>query len=82
VRFGDNQQLRAAGSSLFSTDQTPLPTEEAQVVQGFLEGSNVQPINEVTHMIEIMRDYQSVQKMLETEDQRMRDAATKLVRNV
>lgn len=82
VRFGDNQQLRAAGSSMFSTDQVALPTEEAQVVQGFMEGSNVQPIAEVTQMIEVMRDYQSVQKMMEGEDQRMREAAQKLVRNV
>lgn len=82
VRFGDNQQLRPAGSSLFSTDQTPLASEEAQVVQGFIEGSNVKPVMEVTQMIEVMRDYQSVAKILEVEDQRMRDAANKLVRNV
>ncbi|MFD2262355.1 flagellar basal-body rod protein FlgF [Lacibacterium aquatile] len=82
VRFGDNQQLRPAGGSMFATDQTPLQTEEAQVVQGFIEGSNVKPVMEVTQMIEVMRDYASVAKIMEVEDQRMRDAANKLVRNV
>ena len=37
-----------------------------------LEGSNVLPIIEMAHMIEVHRTYESVRTFLEKEDERMR----------
>lgn len=46
--------------------------EGVAIVQGFVEGSNVNPIAEVTRMIEIQRAYEQGQSFLEREDERIR----------
>ncbi|MCI2394752.1 flagellar hook-basal body complex protein [Aliiroseovarius sediminis] len=45
---------------------------EASILQGFIEGSNVNPITEVARMIEVQRSYELGQKFLEKEDERIR----------
>jgi flagellar basal-body rod protein FlgF len=80
VRFGSEQAMRNAGSGTYSTDQAPLPATEVQVTQGALEGSNVSPVLEVTRMIQMSRDYQSIQNMLDTENTRQRDAVDRIAR--
>ncbi|UWQ14299.1 flagellar hook-basal body complex protein [Aliiroseovarius sp. M344] len=45
---------------------------DAAILQGFLEGSNVDPIAEVARMIEVQRSYELGQKFLEREDERIR----------
>lgn len=52
------------------------PLEEgstAGVVQGFTEGSNVNPILEMTHLIRVQRAFDAVTASLEQRDQSMRD---------
>ena len=71
VRFASEQAMRLAGSDAYSTDQTPLPATDAKVTQGALESSNVQPVIEMTRMIQMSRDYQMVQNMLDDEHNRM-----------
>ncbi|GHF01942.1 flagellar basal-body rod protein FlgF [Aliiroseovarius zhejiangensis] len=46
--------------------------EGAAILQGFVEGSNVDPITEVARMIEVQRSYELGQKFLEKEDERIR----------
>jgi flagellar basal-body rod protein FlgF len=84
VKFADDQKLREAGSGFYATDQAPQPVaaNEGTIVQGALEGSNVEPVMEVTRMITIMRDYQAIQNMIDQEDTRQRNAADKIVQNV
>jgi len=43
-----------------------------------LERSNVQPIVEMTRLIEISRQYQSTQKLLQDEHNRQRDSISRL----
>lgn len=45
--------------------------EEATVLQGALEQSNVKPVLEVARMIEVQRAYEAGQAMLEREDDRI-----------
>ncbi|MCK8463361.1 flagellar hook-basal body complex protein [Aliiroseovarius sp. S1339] len=45
---------------------------EAAILQGYVEGSNVDPIAEVARMIEVQRSYELGQKFLEKEDERIR----------
>ena len=80
VRFGSEQAMRQAGSGLFATDQAPLPATEVQVSQGALEGSNVQPVIEVTRMIQMSRDYQMIQSMLDAENQRQQAAVDRVAK--
>ncbi|MBI5164897.1 MAG: flagellar basal-body rod protein FlgF [Magnetospirillum sp.] len=70
VRFANEQDLRKSGDGLYETTQDPETVERPTVVQGMMEESNVQPVVEMTRMIQIMREYQSVQKMLDAENDR------------
>ncbi|WP_293574044.1 flagellar hook-basal body complex protein [Phaeobacter sp.] len=54
---------------------------DARILQGFLEGSNVNAISEVARMVEIQRAYEMGQSFLETEDKRIRDAVKNLLKS-
>ena len=66
VTFADEQQMERAGSSLYRTDQAAEPVERPRMLQGYLEGSNVNGVLEMTTMMETVRAFQGTQKMLET----------------
>lgn len=48
---------------------------EVRILQGYLEASNVQPILEIARLIEVQRNYEMNQKILDQEDQRVSDVA-------
>lgn len=81
VQFADEQRMQDAGSGRFTTDQAPLPATDARMIQGALETSNVQPVLEVTRMLEIMRKYELLGKLIDAENERQRAASTKIVQN-
>jgi len=70
VRFASEQEMRTAGEGLYETTQEPEVVARPQIVQGMMEESNVQPVTEMTHMISVLRQYESVQQMLQTESDR------------
>lgn len=43
------------------------------MMQGFLEQSNVDPIAEITRMIEVQRAFELGQKLLDKDDERIRN---------
>jgi flagellar basal-body rod protein FlgF len=61
----DEPSIEKIGESLFTSTATPQPATDAQVLQGTVEGSNVEPIKEMTTMMQISRAYQQTAKMLE-----------------
>ena len=76
VRFEDETQLARQGEGLFGYGgQVPpqtLKASEVDVQQGALEASNVSPIVEMTRMIELVRSYQSAQRMMDTDTELQR----------
>lgn len=81
VAFEDEQSLRKVGDNLLETEADPIPVDgKTRIVQGMVEGSNVQAVVEVTQMIELMRRYQSASRVLEQEHERARRAIDKLSR--
>jgi flagellar basal-body rod protein FlgF len=48
------------------------PVEDAVVLQGHLEASNVQPVAEIARMIAVQRAYELGQSFLDREDDRIR----------
>lgn len=74
VGFDRLQDLKRAGSSLFMTDMEAKRINDPEVLQGKLEQSNIKPILEMTRMIQLLRTYQSTQKMIQKEDERQREA--------
>ena len=65
---------------LFRTDGDVFPVDTPRVLQGFLEGSNVDPMLQMARLVEIQRGYELGQSFLEAEDQRIRSAIKALIR--
>jgi flagellar basal-body rod protein FlgF len=78
VAFENEQNLERTGDGLYKTDAQQRRATDAQVVQGNLEGSNIQPVLEITRMIDAARMYESAQKVINSEDDRMRKAIERL----
>ncbi|MFQ5784695.1 MAG: flagellar basal-body rod protein FlgF [Alphaproteobacteria bacterium] len=78
VTFERPNALRETYGGLYQTDLTPLPSEDARIVQGSIESSNVEPIVEMTRMIALLRGYQSVQRLVQEQDQLRRRAISAL----
>ncbi len=64
TRFADEGTLSQRGDGVMVGEGgTPLAAAETRLRSGGLEASNVQPIAETTAMIEILRAYQTSQRM-------------------
>ncbi len=75
VRFENEQALVKLADGLYDADgQNPLPAEGTEVLQGAIEGSNVQGIIELTRMIETVRSYSATGRMVNDEHERQRRA--------
>lgn len=80
VEFENLQNLDPFGNNMYRTDAAAVPAENSIVKQGVVEGSNVQPVIEMTRMIDTLRTYQSVQNVLKTENDRLRGVIDRLTR--
>lgn len=80
VRFEDEERIVHTAEGLFKSDGDPLPAEDARVIQGAIERSNVNPVRELVNMLEIQRDYQGAHRMIKTEHDRMTRAIRELGR--
>ena len=78
VTFEREGEMKPLGGGLLASNEAPTEAEGVQIAQGMLEGSNVQAILEMTRMIEISRQYQSTQKLLQDEHNRQRDSISRL----
>jgi len=69
VDFPDDRILEKVGNSMFrvkTSDNVQPMSVETPVVQGSLEQSNVNPIHEMMLMINMMRQFESLQKSIYT----------------
>lgn len=80
VEFEDDKHLTALGENLYTTNSPVKEAENTRVAQGSLEGSNVNGVMEMTNMIETLRTFQRVQKMLSSENDLLRSAIQKLTK--
>jgi flagellar basal-body rod protein FlgG len=68
VDFPKPYALQKSGLSLFfpgDESLQPLPAADATVQQGFVEGSNINVVQEMTEMIETVRGYESYQRIIQ-----------------
>ncbi len=72
-KFADNSQLTPGPDGTFvpTAGTAPIPVDKPDVLQGYLEGSNVSPMHEMVDLITISRAYESNQKMITTMDSEM-----------
>jgi flagellar basal-body rod protein FlgF len=54
-QFSNEQMLEKAGNNLYKSDIAPDAATGITVTQGTVESSNVQPVMELTHMIQVSR---------------------------
>lgn len=78
VRFDDEQNLELEGGGLMNTEDVPQDVDRPTVIQGSLESSNIQPVMELTQMIQVQRSYDGVKAFIEAEDQRQRKMVEQL----
>jgi flagellar basal-body rod protein FlgF len=72
--------LRREDGVRFAADSGVEPALDGRMLQGFLEGSNVDPILQVSRMIEVQRAYELGQTFLDKEDERIRSVLKTLGR--
>ena len=80
VRFDTLGVLEKGGDSLYrnKSNAQPIEAADAQVHQGSLESSNVNPLIEITNLVEISRAYESVSRMIDNTNDLSRRAVERL----
>ena len=78
VDFADDKLLVKQGANLLSTDQAPAAPANVNIRQGALEASNVQPVIEISKMIEVMRAYEATANLSKSQEDMMRQAVERL----
>jgi len=87
VNFYDTSALRKEGNSFYQATRYSGEAEikevghgRPEVLQGYIETSNVNPVLEMTKMIEIQRSYEANQKVITTNDQLLGKAVNDIPR--
>ncbi len=75
VSFADERALKKVSGGLYDAgEQAAEPAQAPNLVQGMIEASNVNPMLEMTRMIQVQRAYDTAQQMIDTEHDRVRSA--------
>ena len=80
VRFDTLGVLEKGGDGLYrnASNVQPVEAADARIRQGMLEASNVNPLTEITNLVEISRAYESVTRMIENTNDLSRRAVERL----
>lgn len=52
-----------------NTDQEPQLVDNPEILSGYLEESNVVAVQEMVTLINVVRSYEALQKMIQSEDE-------------
>jgi flagellar basal-body rod protein FlgF len=80
LRFEKESDLLPASDGTYVTEAPALPAENTKVLQGMVEESNVQPVVEITRMMEVSNRYNFAKEMLDGENDRIKTAVDHLAR--
>lgn len=74
-------QLEKIGNNMFAVNEdTPLmQSDNVEVLQGYLEGSNVQPIIAMTHMMQLQQTNSQMQQMIEMNTKQTQESTERLL---
>ena len=79
VRFDNPRNMKREANNLYATDEAAVPDDRTRILQGMLEQSNVNAVEELTNMIAVHRAYESNQRVLQDEHDRIRRAVRVIV---
>lgn len=71
VQVQDPMRLQPEGGTLLKANTPTSQMASPAVVQGAIEGSNVPPVQEVTTMMNALRDFQFATQLIQAEDDRI-----------
>ncbi len=81
VDFENKNTLRKDANNLYNKiDSTVEKPYSGDVLQGYIEGSNVNTVREMVDMIALSRNYESNQKVLQAQDESLSKALTEIAR--
>lgn len=80
VSFANEQELEKLGGNLFAAPEEADPDPTVRLTQGVLEASNVQPVREMSRMVEVQRAYELQSNMLRQSDSMRQEAIRMLGR--
>jgi len=81
VKFENESVLQKAGNHLFKSDIAPeaaIPNEDYKIVQGAIEGSNVNQVSELTQLIEISRTVANLARIVQDQHQLLKSAVSRI----
>ncbi|MDW7674563.1 MAG: flagellar hook-basal body protein [Bacillota bacterium] len=80
VTFNAEEGLEKTGHTMFmhTNPAAVVPANNIVVRQGFVEGSNVNPVAEMVRMIEVMRAYEANQKGVQSHDETLAKAVNEV----
>ena len=76
VLTAPHEEIKRVGDNLLVAENGGQPVAETRVLQGFLEGSNVNPVLEIARMIEVQRSYEAGQKLFDIDSDRISKVIT------
>ena len=80
AKFEDSQKLERVGGNLYKTDAQPQNADKAFIIQGAIEESNVKPVLVITEMIEVLRNYQTTQQLIDEESERRKGVIDHMIK--
>lgn len=80
LEFPDKTVLRKEGDNLFVSQGQGNTVLNPIIKSGFLEASNVNPVNEMVDMIDLMREYETNQRVITTMDSTLEKSVNDLGR--
>jgi flagellar basal-body rod protein FlgF len=79
VQPADPFRLQAEGGTNLRAETPTTPVAAPSIVQGAIEDSNVQPVTEMTRMIDMQRQFQMLTQLVQAEGDRQQNAIDKLL---
>jgi flagellar basal-body rod protein FlgF len=80
AEFENEQVMERLSSALYKSDVAPQAPTESKVLHGVLEQSNVQPVSEIVHLVDLGRSVASLTRFIDSQYDLQRRASSILAR--
>jgi flagellar basal-body rod protein FlgF len=81
MEFANPQMMERVGSTLYRADGLGQPATASKVAHGTLESSNINPVSELTRMIQVNRSVGSTAKLIDAQYELTRKTADTWAKN-
>jgi flagellar basal-body rod protein FlgG len=80
VDFNDYEKINKSGSSQYTNNdlENVIELEDFRIIQGGLEGSNVDPMVEMVQLLETQRNFESTQRAVRSIDDALKKATNEV----